>query len=274
MGKIRVSDLAGKMGVDTQDLLFKLRSIGARVEGEDPEIDTDIIQAILTGKSLAQPSEVIVRDGEAAPPAKRRAPPRRTPRGSMRPQRRRPMIQRVEPRPRILPSTQKKEPEKAATESARETQTPEQVAVEAAAKADRAGAGTAPDQDAATRVTPATPAYTPTPPATDRQPSRPGDRKPRQRPDRESAEHLRAYRGTVEEAEKEQERFERVGASTRGRRRAERRVQTDSAEGELLAFKGGHHFWRFFYFQGCGLLLGPTYAVYVRTRCLPSKHIN
>ena len=75
MGKIRVSDLAGKMGVDTQDLLFKLRSIGARVEGEDPEIDTDIIQAILTGKSLAQPSEVIVRDGESAPPAKRRTPP-------------------------------------------------------------------------------------------------------------------------------------------------------------------------------------------------------
>ena len=237
MGKIRVSDLAGKMGVETQDLLFKLRSIGARVEGDDPEIDTDIIQAILTGKSLAQPSEVIVRDGEAAPPVKRRTPPRRTPRGNMRPQRRRPMIQRVEPRPRILPSTQKKAPDSPAKESVQETQTPEQAAVEAAAKADRTTAGAAPSPAPAGKVAKPPATSAPSSPSTDSRTLRPEESKPKQRPDAESNEHLRAYRGSVEEAEKEQERFERARDSTRGRRRAERREQADGTVGENLAFK-------------------------------------
>ena len=35
MGKIRVKDLAQKMGVPEQDLLFKLKSIGVRVDDEE-----------------------------------------------------------------------------------------------------------------------------------------------------------------------------------------------------------------------------------------------
>ena len=46
MGKIRVQDLAKMMGISNQDLVFKLKSIGVRVEGDDAHIDTDIIQAI------------------------------------------------------------------------------------------------------------------------------------------------------------------------------------------------------------------------------------
>ena len=57
MAKIRVSVLATKMGVPPQDLLFKLKSIGVRVEGDDAEIDADVIQSILTGKKLHQPQE-------------------------------------------------------------------------------------------------------------------------------------------------------------------------------------------------------------------------
>ncbi len=111
MGKIRVRDLAQKMGVPEQDLLFKLKSIGVRLDEENPEIDTGVIQAILEGKRLPQPREVILRDEEAkatATPvtARRRPAPRRMPQGPVRPGRRRPMIQRVEPRIKTIPSSE------------------------------------------------------------------------------------------------------------------------------------------------------------------------
>ena len=61
MGKIRLKDLARIMKVPEQDLMFKLKSIGVRLEGVDPEIDSEIIQAIVQGKSLPQPREVILR---------------------------------------------------------------------------------------------------------------------------------------------------------------------------------------------------------------------
>ena len=111
MGKIRVRDLAQKMGVPEQDLLFKLKSIGVRLDEENPEIDTGVIQAILEGKRLPQPREVILRDEEAkatatTTTARRRPAPRRMPASPVRPGRRRPMIQRVEPRIKTLPSTE------------------------------------------------------------------------------------------------------------------------------------------------------------------------
>jgi translation initiation factor IF-2 len=111
MGKIRVRDLAQKMGVPEQDLLFKLKSIGVRLDEENPEIDTGVIQAILEGKRLPQPREVILRDEEAKASAttttpRRRPAPRRMPASPVRPGRRRPMIQRVEPRIKTLPTSE------------------------------------------------------------------------------------------------------------------------------------------------------------------------
>ena len=75
MGKIRVTDLATMMGVSHQDLVFKLRSIGVRVEGEEAAVESEILQAILAGKKLASPREVIMDDSspEGAPAAARRA---------------------------------------------------------------------------------------------------------------------------------------------------------------------------------------------------------
>ena len=102
MGKIRLKDLARTMKVPEQDLMFKLKSIGVRLEGSDPEIDSEIIQAIVQGKNLPQPREVILRDDtEAGGPAPAAAPvaplansgPAPTP--ANRPSRRS-MIQRVE----------------------------------------------------------------------------------------------------------------------------------------------------------------------------------
>jgi translation initiation factor IF-2 len=115
MGKIRVSDLAKKMGVPAQDLLFKLRSIGVRVE--DDQIDTEFIQAILQGKQLPQTPqrEVILRDEQSgpgpAPAAKRRRaapppPPRRPAPASARAPRRRTVVQKTD-KIKTLPETRR-----------------------------------------------------------------------------------------------------------------------------------------------------------------------
>ncbi|MEM1204741.1 MAG: translation initiation factor IF-2 [Acidobacteriota bacterium] len=90
------------MKLPEQDLMFKLKSIGVRIEGEDAAIDSDIIQAILQGKRLPQPREVILRDNEGVeqpepqPVARPAAQPRRPAPSPMRG--RRSMIQRVEPK--------------------------------------------------------------------------------------------------------------------------------------------------------------------------------
>jgi len=147
MGKIRLQDLARRMNVPEQDLMFKLKSIGVRVEGEDAAIDSDIIQAILQGKKLPQPREVILRDDSAEetprPRAPRGAPPRqpsrRPPPSRLRPGRRS-LIQRVE-KPiqeipvRERPAAVKAEP--AAPEMAEETAAAAEATVAEEAKADK-----------------------------------------------------------------------------------------------------------------------------------------
>ncbi|MES1241236.1 MAG: translation initiation factor IF-2 [Acidobacteriota bacterium] len=119
MGKIRVQDLATMMGISNQDLVFKLKSIGVRVEGDDASIDTDIVQAILQGKKLPHPREVILRDEPAAPvaatsrrtggPAPAPPPARRPAANPLRPQRPRTLIQKVEPRIQNMPVTERTE---------------------------------------------------------------------------------------------------------------------------------------------------------------------
>jgi translation initiation factor IF-2 len=106
------------MGISNQDLVFKLKSIGVRVEGDDAHIDTDIISAILQGKKLPHPREVILRDEPAAPEspaaARRRvpaAPPVRRPAANpLRPNRPRTLIQKVEPRIQTLPASERSAP--------------------------------------------------------------------------------------------------------------------------------------------------------------------
>jgi translation initiation factor IF-2 len=119
MGKIRVQDLATMMGIPQQDLVFKLRSIGVRVEGEEAGVEMEMLQAILQGKKLTSPREVIMDDGEQPPqPAARRtgahAPPapaapaaRRSTTNPLRPGKPRTIIQKVEPRIKTLPSLER-----------------------------------------------------------------------------------------------------------------------------------------------------------------------
>lgn len=99
MGKIRIQDLAKMMGVEQQDIIFKLKSIGLKVEGDDAVIDTNEIQAILEGTRLATPREVILREN----PKSKEAPASLSRPGAtnLRPTRRT-MIQRVEQRIREI----------------------------------------------------------------------------------------------------------------------------------------------------------------------------
>ncbi|MFQ5526792.1 MAG: translation initiation factor IF-2 [Thermoanaerobaculia bacterium] len=116
MGKISVEELAKKMGIENQDLVFKLKSIGVQLDDENPSVDSEIIAAVLQGKAMRQPREVILRDAEAkaAVPAPRKRPPQRRMPTGLKPRGRR-MIQRVEPRIRTIPSTQKAQPAAPAT---------------------------------------------------------------------------------------------------------------------------------------------------------------
>ena len=150
MAKIRLQDLAKRMNVAEQDLLFKFRSIGVRVEGEDAMIDTDIIKALLEGKKIAGPQrEVILRDRAAPPAAPRRRPisSLRPPTGPMRPNRRRQVVHKHTIRT-LTPTESKPKPP-----------TPEEIAAKeiAAEEAARAARTPAPESRGAPTAAPQAP---------------------------------------------------------------------------------------------------------------------
>jgi len=216
MGKIRVQDLAVMMGISQQDLVFKLRSIGVRVEGEEAGVDTEMLQAILQGKKMASPREVIMDDGAPPPPpttATRRPAPsapaagRRAPVNPLRPARPRTIIQKVEPRIKTLPTIERPAPppetvapmletpaseappapvaappappaaEPAPSKVAAETQPPAPARPPVAAKPAAPAAPAAPRRGAVLIHRPTEP-YRPTPPPTRGRPGGPGGRPP------------------------------------------------------------------------------------------------
>ncbi len=107
MSKIRVQDLARKLGMPEQDLMFKLKSIGVRVEGADSHIDTDILQAVLTGKKVSHPKEVILRDEEPHARSGRAVVPRRPPANPLKPAPRRTIIQKADSHIKTLPVSER-----------------------------------------------------------------------------------------------------------------------------------------------------------------------
>ena len=123
MGKIRVQDLARTIGMEDQDLIFKLRSIGVRVEGADALVETEILKAVLDGKKLAAPAKsssgtksqhrARLRHDVPAPPG------RRTPAYPPRPPRPRSQIISTDPRIPTIPARPR--PDKAATPAVAET---------------------------------------------------------------------------------------------------------------------------------------------------------
>ena len=60
MDQLRVVDLAHTMGITAKELIFKLRSIGVSVSGEEDTLDLSTVRSIITGETLQRrPREVI-----------------------------------------------------------------------------------------------------------------------------------------------------------------------------------------------------------------------
>ena len=130
MEQLRVKDLAHTMGITSKELIFKLRSIGVNVAGEEDTLDLSTVRSIITGETLQRrPREVIVR-----PEQKEEDTAQTTARDRMVKRRRRQVVKTDK---EILEVRAPKEPEKAASELVEdetmvETTAEETVEVEAA----------------------------------------------------------------------------------------------------------------------------------------------
>ncbi|MBK5259894.1 MAG: translation initiation factor IF-2 [Thermoanaerobaculia bacterium] len=77
--KIRVSDIARKMGKSEKDVIFQLQSLGAEVSDASQVLEPEVIQALITGKKLlTRARSVIMREDKPQVEKKKEAvrPPR------------------------------------------------------------------------------------------------------------------------------------------------------------------------------------------------------
>ena len=77
--KIRVSDIAKRMGKSEKDVIFQLQSLGAEVSDPSQVLEPEVIQALITGKKLVtRTRSVIMREDKPVQAAKKEAvrPPR------------------------------------------------------------------------------------------------------------------------------------------------------------------------------------------------------
>src|SRR5258706_792769 len=77
--KIKVSDIAKKMGKSEKDVIFQLQSLGADITDPSQSLEPEVIQALITGKKLNTRSRaVIMREDKPQPEKKKEVvrPPR------------------------------------------------------------------------------------------------------------------------------------------------------------------------------------------------------
>ncbi|HUP63354.1 MAG TPA: translation initiation factor IF-2 [Thermoanaerobaculia bacterium] len=77
--KIRVSDIARKMGKSEKDVIFQLQSLGAEITDASQALEPEVIQALITGKKLTtRTRSVIMREDKPQVEKKKEAvrPPR------------------------------------------------------------------------------------------------------------------------------------------------------------------------------------------------------
>src|SRR3954453_12446675 len=77
--KIRVSDIAKRLGKSDKDVIFQLQSLGAEVSDASQVLEPEVIQALITGKKLvARTRSVIMREDKPQVEKKKEAvrPPR------------------------------------------------------------------------------------------------------------------------------------------------------------------------------------------------------
>jgi len=88
--KIRVSDIAKKMGKSEKDVIFQLQSLGAEISDPNQALEPEVINALITGKKLTtRTRSVIMREDKPQVAAKKEAvrPPRAIVKPTPRPKR-------------------------------------------------------------------------------------------------------------------------------------------------------------------------------------------
>jgi translation initiation factor IF-2 len=88
--KIRVSDIAKKMGKSEKDVIFQLQSLGAEISDPNQALEPEVIQALITGKKLTMRTRnVIMREDKPQVAVKKEAvrPPRAIVKPAPRPKR-------------------------------------------------------------------------------------------------------------------------------------------------------------------------------------------
>jgi translation initiation factor IF-2 len=88
--KIRVSDIAKKMGKSEKDVIFQLQSLGAEINDASQVLEPEVVQALITGKKLTMRTRsVIMREDKPQVAAKKEAvrPPRAIVKPTPRPKR-------------------------------------------------------------------------------------------------------------------------------------------------------------------------------------------
>src|SRR4029079_15244328 len=77
--KIRVSDIAKRLGKPEKHVISQLQSLGAEISDASQVLEPEVIQALITGKKLvARTRSVIMREDKPQPEKKKEAvrPPR------------------------------------------------------------------------------------------------------------------------------------------------------------------------------------------------------
>src|ERR1051325_3808162 len=104
--KIRVSDIAKRMGKSEKDVIFQLQSLGADVTDASQALEPEVIQALITGKKLVtRTRSVIMREEKPQPEKKKEAvrPPRPIIKPAARPKREAPVEETpVAPPPTVV----------------------------------------------------------------------------------------------------------------------------------------------------------------------------
>ena len=93
--KIRVSDIAKKMGKSEKDVIFQLQSPGAEITDASQVLEPEVVQALITGKKLTMRTRsVIMREDKPQVAAKKEAvrPPRAIVKPAARPKREVPVV--------------------------------------------------------------------------------------------------------------------------------------------------------------------------------------
>ena len=92
--KIRVSDIAKRMGKSEKDVIFQLQSIGAEITDASQVLEPEVIQALITGKKLTTRSRSVIMREDKPEPAKAKKEAVKPPRPIVKPT---PRTKAVEP---------------------------------------------------------------------------------------------------------------------------------------------------------------------------------